>query len=183
MWRALGIAIALEASAAIAQPNDGPKLDDTGTYAGNYLCAPLASGGVRWDETAKEWRGAAFKVPSDGQFVFEIKVLDKRKEWKAFGFAMVGTTYFANVRPLEGNAVACWGEREGYQPADLVGYNHILMSPDGEFRCRTYGGLNYYDLNLTTRRYQQTYHAGFIDGEDAGGNTPSLEVGKCTRMD
>lgn len=179
---ALGIAISLQMSVAIAQSNDGPKFDDTGKYAGNYLCVPLASGGVRWNETAKEWQGAAFKVPPDGQFLFQI-ILSKRMEWKSFGFSVVGVTYQANVGPLGGHAVGCWGEREGYQPAELVGYGHILMSPDGNFRCNTHGGLDYYDFNLTTLRYQRNYHPGFVDGGDSNENTPLVEVGKCARMD
>ena len=121
MWRTLGIAIALQASAAVAQSSDGPKFDDTGKYAGHYSCVSLASGGVRWDEKLNEWRGAVFKAPSDDQFVFKIEVVEKRKEWKSFGFSVVGTTYLANIRPLEGEAVSCWGEREGYQPNELTG--------------------------------------------------------------
>ncbi len=183
MRQFLGMVLVLQASAVVAQASGGPKLEDTGKYAGNYLCAPLASGGVGWDGTAKEWRGTAFKVPSDEQFVFEIKVLDKRKKWEAFGFSMVAVTYYANVRPLVGDAVGCWGERDGYQPAELVSYNHILMSPDGKFRCRTNGGLYYYDFNLVTRQYLRAYHAGFVDGDDSGEDTPSLQAGKCMRMD
>lgn len=193
MWRILGIAIALQASVAAAQPSDGRKLDDTGKYAGNYLCVPLASGGVRWDQAAEEWRGTAFKVPSDGQFVFEIQVLDKNMEWESLGRSMVGrrypgpsevgTAYHANVRPLGGAVDECWGEGGFYRRAQWANvYYLIFMSPDGRFRCKTHEGLTQYDFNLTTLRYQSVYRAGFIDGEDTGGNTPALDVGKCTQM-
>jgi hypothetical protein len=44
--------------------NDGPVYDESGRFAGNYLCIDTASGGVRWNDDSKRWIGTAFK-PSD----------------------------------------------------------------------------------------------------------------------
>ncbi|WP_193175390.1 hypothetical protein [Oricola nitratireducens] len=191
MQKILGLLIALQASAAIGQSSDRPKFEDTGKYAGKYLCTPLAAGGVQWNDPVHEWRGTAFKVSNDEQFIFEIRASNESEEWKSFGWSVAGTAYFGTVRPIEGielpllesTARSCWGEREGYQPAKRVGYGDIFMSPEGKFRCRTSGGLYFYDFNLSARRYQRTYHAGFVDGDDSGGNTPSVEIGECTHIE
>ncbi|GKX34615.1 MAG: hypothetical protein MnENMB40S_22330 [Rhizobiaceae bacterium MnEN-MB40S] len=182
MSRILGIVLVLAITTAGAQSNNRPKLDNSGKYAGNYICLPKALGGVRWDEKTKEWKGTAFRTPSDDHFVLKITV-DKKMKWKAFGFSMEGIAYLANVLPIEDNEVSCWGERNGYQPAELVGFGHIFMSPEGQFRCNTFGGLNYYTVNLQTRRYTRTYHSGFIDGEDSATNMPAVEVGICRNLD
>ncbi|WP_322884127.1 hypothetical protein U8C35_04240 [Sinorhizobium medicae] len=181
--RFFGIAIALlQVSNAAAQPTDGPKFEETGKYAGKYFCAPIAAGGVYWDKTTKEWRGTSFRVSEGEQFVFQTTVGD-RMQWEAAGFSVAGIPYYANVLPLGGSGVACWGARAAYHPAHLVGHNHIFMSQDGSFHCGTYGGLYHYAFDLTSGRYMATYYAGFIDGDDSGRNAPSIQIGKCTRIE
>jgi hypothetical protein len=167
--------------------------EDTGKFAGNYLCLPTASGGIKWFDDRKQWGGVAFK--SDGNRVV-IKVMRAstnpelgidaagRKEWKSFGFNISAITYLLNVKTFgKDDEVSCWGPRDRYQPSDLTGYNHVLMSPEGQFRCDAYGWNAYFIVNLSTRRYFQVYTAGFIDGRDVGGNTPSIQAGKCEKID
>jgi hypothetical protein len=184
MWKIIARVLSLQvvASAAMAQAH-GPAFDETGKFSGSYLCIPQASGGVRWDESRREWNGASFRVGADDQLILKINAV-KSKEWESFGWKLSAMTYLAVVRKLgEGDGVSCWGERERYQPADLVGYGHIFMSPRGKFRCEAHGNLTSYEFNLGTLRYIETYLAGFIDGKDTGGNTPFVSVGKCTRID
>ena len=43
------------------------------------------------------------------------------------------------------------------------------------------GGLGFgFIVNFKTLRFQEVYTLGFVDGSDAGGNTPSLTIGRCS---
>jgi hypothetical protein len=150
---------------------------------GQLPMRPASIGRRQMGQNRKEWHGASFRNEADDQLILKISAV-KRKEWESFGFALSAMTYLAAVRELgKGAGVSCWGERVGYHPADLVGYGHILMSPQGEFRCEAYGRHTSYKFNLGVLRYIETYLEGFIDGKDTEGNTPYVTVGKCTRID
>lgn len=45
------------------------------------------------------------------------------------------------------------------------------------------GGLGYgWLFSERTLRFQEYYGIGYIDGEDKGGNTPSITIGTCSRI-
>jgi len=46
------------------------------------------------------------------------------------------------------------------------------------------GGLGFgFLMDTKSLRYQDFYGLGYLDGEDRPGNTPSLTIGKCTRVE
>lgn len=47
----------------------------------------------------------------------------------------------------------------------------------------TCGGLGVgFLFNAETLRYQENYGLGFVDGGDSPDNTPSIEIGRCSRL-
>ncbi len=50
----------------------------------------------------------------------------------------------------------------------------------GVMRCNNLFGT--FIFNTKTRRYLSTYIAGYIDGVDNNDNTPSIEIGICTKL-
>lgn len=71
--------------------------------------------------------------------------------------------------------------------------NYVVVQPGDtypSYRCtedfNEYGwlfcesGLGSFKFSRKALRFLSTYEAGYVDGKDAPGNTPSITVGKCT---
>lgn len=121
-----------------------------------YLCIGEKANGFRWNGT--EWIHSTFKTDADKFLVYEVKpyeLLDKifTFEVKRFGSDKV--------------VQSC----ERYKTETYVGTRIIC------------GGLGHGMLiDTKSLRYQEVYGLGYIEGKDTDGNTPSLTIGTCTRL-
>ena len=64
------------------------------------------------------------------------------------------------------------------EPGDQDG--RLSIGENGVFRCEA--TLYEYIINLETLRFLEVYARGYVDGRDEEGNSPSITVGKCSRI-
>lgn len=57
----------------------------------------------------------------------------------------------------------------------------IHFIEEGEFSCNTFGGE--WSMNISNGRFLSTYTWGYVDGVNSNDNTPSIEVGSCSKID
>jgi hypothetical protein len=69
---------------AVGQQAPSAINDFTSVYAGNFFCAPTASGGILFDEQRDAWRGAAFQVEGPG-FVIRVSATETREVATVYG--------------------------------------------------------------------------------------------------
>lgn len=128
----------------------------------SYYCAAEFAGGLRFDEAAKRWGSTEF-VPRDK---FLLKVTD-RSAVQADGHKLISVS----VTPS--------GSSNG-APCVQDGNYEMQLWPRGMIRCNSM--LTDYVFNVKDNRFLAAYSFGFVDGEDAGGNTPSMTGGYCTKI-
>lgn len=155
---------------------ESSAFDATGDLAGSYLCLGDVSGGVMFDAPSKSWTGTVFNAAVT-KFVLKIKP------------TVLGTAYFASspeiamryditIKHFGGTGVERCSQLSDYTTqSDWT----IAAFSGGAFECTAL--LEDYRFNLTSLRYMRAYRLGFIDGVDAQGNTPLVEIGRCSKID
>lgn len=165
------LAIAGVISSASAQAEDAPPgeyIDQTGGYAGVFLCVADAAGGVAQNRSTGEWSGTIFDVIGEG-LTLSIKAQGKAARTTFNGERETGMSYEVKI--------AQNGDTEARSCSQVAvdGVGLVWIGKSGMFKCST--SITDYWFNLKDMRFQKTYTYGFVDG---GGDTPSIVIGNCS---
>ncbi len=147
--------------------------DDTGKFAGSYLCLAEVSGGVAYDDTSKKWTGTPFRA--DGKYIVKVEnigtkqlKLEVHDEVVAL-YSIKVSKFGESVRDLD-QCIGLGKKRDEPFP----------FTKEGRFRCATLG--TDWTVNLAAGRYLKAYLWGFTGGEDNNDNTPFVEIGLCSKL-
>ncbi|TIU80480.1 MAG: hypothetical protein E5W13_03095 [Mesorhizobium sp.] len=151
--------------------------DETGRFAGSYLCVGSASGGIKFEAASKKWVPATFNV-SDSKFVVAVRS-GSIKEIPVFGMRVQAMQYQISIRPFGSDGRGC-GVSSRMLELDIEP-PRLSIFPSGRVQCSS--SLEDYDFNFGDLRYLRVYPVGFIDGQDNDRNTPNIEIGTCSRID
>lgn len=155
----------------------GEVYDTSGMYAGSYLCIADASGGVAYEVPTGRWVGAVFNV-DDSRFVLKVEPL-AIDTVKFLGAPEKAQSYRVAVAPFGGAARVCHS-----QTVDLTSIDDknepTYMWAGGSFVCTSV--LSEYRFNLSKLRFSKIYSIGYVNGEDNRENTPSIQIGRCTKI-
>lgn len=150
--------------------------DTTGQFSGSYLCEADASGGVAYDENLHQWVATTFRTDKNRLTV----VVGQQSMGKASFLSKdeLAMVYTISVGSFGEKSQAC-SAIGGFTPVNsggsaLVMYSSGFVSCDAAFMT--------YKFNFDKLRYMRIYSFGFVDGEDKGGNTPLVEIGKCGKI-
>lgn len=122
----------------------------------SFVCLGEKATGFHWN--GSDWAIANFKVSEDKFLVKETPPSE-----------LFGTTYNYEVRRFGADKRLFRCERF-----------KIGKSYSSRIRC---GGLGSGMLiDVKSMRFQEVYGFGYIDGKDQPGNTPSITIGKCSRL-
>jgi hypothetical protein len=126
-----------------------------GASAESYLCVADYSTGFRWNGNA--WEPARFSVERN-----KYVVTDATDEARAAGYTHI-------VKEIGSNRVLHQCTRK--------------LLPDGkpslQMPC---GGMGYgFTFNFETLRFDEIYAYGYVE-DDPNGNTPSMTIGRCTKL-
>ena len=172
MRKAIYLLICLMPAAypAVAQTEDippSPYLDQTGSFAGDYLCIAVAAGGLIRDPDTQKWRGTVFNV--DGER-FAMKVSSNGllpRDW--LSGKQLGMSYTVEV--------SASGQSDKINCMSNYDEGGLWMGVRGMFACET--GFKSYRFNLTDGKYQATTEIGYVDDS---GDTPSITAGECVKF-
>ena len=148
----------------------------TPVRSSTYQCTESTGAGVKYDENSGRWEGRSLET--QGKFIIRIELVRQRTVFGKPGERpiIVGADYRTTVTLPVSNAPG--PERRPCVPhggeSELV-----FIAGENEIVCRMLS----YDLalNLSTGRFMLISRAGFIDGRDVNGNTPSISIGNCRR--
>jgi hypothetical protein len=122
-----------------------------------YICIGEQATGFNWD--GKRWVSASFNTANEKFLVQEIQ--PERD--------VLGDEYNVVVKKFGENRNMHTCKRETFRGTKVP-----------QFVC---GGLGYgMVINTKSLRYQEYYGLGYVDGDDKPGNTPSITIGRCTRL-
>lgn len=148
----------------------------TPVRSGTYLCTESTSAEVKYNENSGRWEGRSLEA--QGKFTIRIELARQRTVFGKPGERpiIVGADYRTTVTLPVSNAPG--PERRPCVPHGGEG-ELVAITGDNEIVCRALS----YDLalNLSAGRFMLINRAGFIDGRDVDGNTPSISIGNCTR--
>jgi hypothetical protein len=148
----------------------------TPVRSSTYQCTETTSAGVKYNETSGLWEGRSLEA--QGKFIIRIEMVRQRTVFGRPGERpiTVGADYRTTMTSPMSSAPG--PERRPCVPHGGEG-DLVFIAGENEIACR----VPPYDLalNLSTGRFMLISRAGFIDGRDANGNTPSISVGTCTR--
>ncbi|MCX5514731.1 hypothetical protein C3941_15740 [Kaistia algarum] len=150
--------------------------DVSGKFAGKYFCIASAAGGVIYSDVEKEWRATSFRV-DENKFVINIKKERVVKAGDGFlsGDAM---SYAVTISDFVINTPQYCTTRSNYVDGSVMS---LSMWKGGAFRCSA--ALKDYTINLATGRYLAAYLVGYVSGVDNNEDTPSLTIGRCTKIE
>lgn len=152
-----------------APPSD--TLDQSGDYAGEYLCVATAAGGVKFDATSGSWKAAAFNV-KDERLILKVESHGIAPRAGFNGKLESGMSYTVKI-----------AEGSGKPPRDCstrgADFDETLMwfGKSGMFRCEVFA--TEYRFNLKEAKFQRTSPFGYVDGS---GDTPNVLIGECSRF-
>jgi hypothetical protein len=107
-----------------------------------------------------------------GNFLLTVRPISRDKV-SVFGGEVDAMTYnVSRSEPGQKGSDLC------SEPGDKDG--RIPIGENGVFRCEA--TLYEYIINLETLRFLEVYARGYVDGRDEEGNSPSITVGKCSRI-
>jgi len=132
---------------------------------GAYSCVEEASGGIKYDESLKQWRGATFP---DEKFVLNLRYLGPRKVGDVI-VAEMQDYYVSLTRSGESNGQACLGP--GANPGSTVG-----VFVDGKMERCIVGIYDAFTFDLDGGRYLKIHILGYADG------LASVSGGVCTKI-
>jgi hypothetical protein len=170
------VAIVVLTMPAKAQNPPSKPTPVTPVRSSTYLCTESTSAGVKYNENSGHWEGRSLEA--QGKFMIRIELVRQRTVFGRPGEPpiAVGADYRTTMTLPVSNVPG--PERRPCVPhggeTELV-----AIVGDSEMVCR----VRSYELalNLSTSRFILINRAGFIDGRDASGNTPSISVGNCIR--
>ncbi|WP_214476096.1 hypothetical protein [Mesorhizobium sp. dw_380] len=183
--RSLSGAIVLIATATLVPVSrvgavDEGVYDAAGKYAGAYLCIPEAAGGVRFEAQSKQWMGAIFNTDK-GTFVLQVAKQDDTTI-NMYGTVEGATAYRVTLRK-PGVRASQW-----CQPLEPIlgmvddAHAKSVFINSGDFSCSP--GFENYQFNLDKLRFVTVADEGYVNGQDnEQTGTPSITVGKCTKID
>lgn len=124
--------------------------------ADEWLCVAQQATGFKW--LNERWTQTNFTVEGDSFVVAEVEPHQNFSGGETVG---VEVTHLGDDYP-----------RHNCPP---------FFAEDSEgIAC---GGLGYgFVFNRKALRFQEYYGLGYVDGEDAPGNTPSITIGTCTKL-
>jgi hypothetical protein len=148
----------------------------TPVRSSTYQCTESTGAGVKYNENSSRWEGGPLEA--QGKFIIRIELIRQRTVFGKPGDRpiVVGADYRTTVSLPVSNAPG--SARRPCAPHGGEG-DLVFIAGENEIACR----VPPYDLalNLSTGRFMLINRAGFIDGRDANGNTPSISVGNCIR--
>jgi hypothetical protein len=114
------------------------------------------STGFKWD--GQRWTSTKFTAENDKFVVQQVPERNLMGEIVNFEVTMFGETVPRH---------RCFRSSYDGKPSQII-------------IC---GGLGWgFQMNTKSLRYQEFYGIGYLDGEDKPGNTPSLTIGRCSRI-
>lgn len=155
---------------AAQEPIVSESYDQTGKFAGQYLCLSTMSGGVAPDPSTGKWKATSFNV-SQEKFILKISAEGVASPPDVMGWPLTSMLYIARV--------SIFGEKDDFVCiADLdADGERLRIGNDGYFRCR--GGLEEFRFNLMDMRFLRYYGYGYVDGSN---NTPNVTIGDCAAL-
>jgi len=147
----------------------GPLLISTAALSdgkdASYYCTSQLSAGLVFDLQTKQWKHAFLKP--DKAFVLRLHYLGDKPDW-------VDVQRYSVTITLQGSndGQTCVSEDRNAGKGEVNAY----LNKDIE--CWTTFGL--YKFNLVNNRFLNFYPHGYIEGNDDGKDTPSVDAGTCT---
>lgn len=134
-----------------------------------YFCREEFIGGLTFDSTSRQWRGAVFTNLRN--FVLRLKSAGQTGDGKYVldTFNVTATREGAKV------SADCLDLSKDVSAMDriVVGKNNIL-------RC--FAGATEYQFNRANNRFLATYAYGYVNGADNDDDTPYVSGGRCTKI-
>ena len=137
-----------------------------------YLCSSEIEAGLKYDQSAKEWR--ALKIEEKEKFI--LKVRFKRTEKKG-SFGGKTEIYNLTITPTGTNlAEDCYAKTFGLRG------NPREIEAHADYRLLfCYTAFNQYTFNLKTNRFLSAFGLGYVNG-DNNDASPAIAAGKCTEI-
>jgi hypothetical protein len=138
----------------------------------SYYCTEQLAAGLAFDLQMKQWKDA-FLSPKQ-EFVLRTQYLgDKQIDLIKGGYSVTVQRYSVTItRQGSNNGQKCvgwhWDAANG----------EVNVEAKEDIECWTSFGL--YRFNLVNNRFLNFYPYGYIEGDDDGKDTPSVEAGTCT---
>jgi hypothetical protein len=142
------------------------------SWNGSYYCVGEAAGGLSYDTTTKQWKGAVMRP--DEKFVLRLEYISRREQPE---FEQPVEDYkVAITRSGKSSGLLCLRRLANLHFELFVG-----ISRDGEMEECFIGEI--YRFNLKHGRFLRI-HGGdsYLHGNDDS-STPSIEAGACTKID
>jgi hypothetical protein len=136
-----------------------------GRMDGAYYCTEKFSGGLKYDNTLKEWHGTIFKVGDN----FVVK-LSQTKPPPEEQDPNAQDRYYSVTITVEGHS----------SNVCLANYKPPFVGDDRVLRCEVSAGLHIYAFNFDNHRFIEIYTAGYVDGSN--NDSPNVTGGLCTKI-
>jgi hypothetical protein len=174
----LGSLSVLISCIAVTSEAETPILD-AANFSGSYFCTSEAVGGVHFDEVINKWTSTNFEpsaqhiVKIEPQSLFKDNIFDEMRTVYTISISAHGKESTSNAY-----SDYCYTRNDDLRKANPQ-WNFIYDL--GGFNCMVVGGE--WSMSLKSMRYLNTYTWGYVDGVDNNDNTPTVEIGKCTKID
>lgn len=164
--------VALVFAGAIAPAN----AEELGLFEGSYFCTEDAAGGVRFDDTLNKWDSTLFSA--NRRYVVNVARHSETTDW----LGELKTVYTVTVSEHGVEESGVLSDTCSTTNPTLRSYNTLthFISDTGQLSCRRFGGD--WKMNLENGRFLSTYVWGYVDGIDNTANTPSIQIGTCSRI-
>jgi len=148
---------------------------------GAYYCTTKFGGGIAYDETLKQWKGATFKPGQS--FVMKLTFRDTVKAQDRFGVAHEYDEYDVGITD-EGSSSAIPCLAFNGKPPSLTHDPPLFLRDETKvLRCGVLGGYRtQYEFNVGNHRFLKIYTGQYADGGDENSDTPSISGGLCTKI-
>jgi len=129
--------------------------------AESYLCITEHSTGFKYNKNTKEWASVKFKT--DSKYIVSRAPNNKLYEDYKWVVQKHGT-----------KSIPIWCEKD--------------FSDNGFISCADIIGMTEFEMNNESLRFHTFYSVGYvltqkqIDESADGGDTPNIEIGKCSRL-
>ncbi len=152
--------------------------EELGLFEGSYFCVANASGGVSFNDTLNKWDSTGFTA--SGRYVVNVaRHSETTDRWGKLRTVYTVTVSEHGVVESDYLSNIC-----STTDSTLRSYNLLthFISDTGQLSCQRFGGDWNWKMNLENGRFMSTYVLGYLDGIDNNDNTPSIEIGTCSRI-